>query len=171
VKKSVGLVVLTKIPGYGGCPITHAVLQKRGFWNTEHQRAESYPGCTQVTCHGKLEDGEDFLVALGRELREELGETFAELILISGVSEVNNEITEEKMVRNFRATVSLSDLRKIRLHPDSGGLLLVTADQLEDFVPITSQMKNTGPEYFHSVAMFKDEIQAVKMALEMSDDK
>ena len=50
----------------------------------------------------------------------------------------------------------------VRLDPDTGGLAYITADQVDDIVTASPEMKLTGPEYNCTMAMFPDEIQAVK---------
>ena len=70
MKKSVGLVVMTMLPKKDGSKVLAAILQRRGTFNTEKMEPESWPGCCQVTCHGRLEEGEDFELGLFNELGE-----------------------------------------------------------------------------------------------------
>ena len=56
-KKSVGVQILSR--DKKGALV--AILQVRSQWNEEKNSPESYPGTCQVTVHGKLEEGEDFI--------------------------------------------------------------------------------------------------------------
>ncbi len=62
-KRSVGIQLL----GKNTLGELVAILQVRAKWNSEKNTPETWPGACQVTAHGKLEDGEDFMQALFRE--------------------------------------------------------------------------------------------------------
>lgn len=170
MKRSVGLVIITRIPDpqNPGPGKFMAVLQRRGTWNTEKMKLESYPGCLQVTCHGKLEGDEGYQEALLRESCEELGKEFTTM-LISDISfvELVHETNDEKSVITLGAFVPAEKLRFIRLGPDTGGLDLVSAEDVYDISELTSEFKEKGPEFRYTRIMFADEIQAVKKALEI----
>src|SRR3989344_240020 len=57
-----------------------AILQVRSKWNAEKNSPESWSGACQVTAHGKLEEGENFIHALFREIKEELGSEVADVV-------------------------------------------------------------------------------------------
>ena len=169
MKKSVGLVVFVRIPDQG-IPIGHRVmacLQRRGTFNHEKMMPESYPGCLQVTCHGKLEKGEDFDLALIREMTEELGGKFAETYFHGYHGVILTEVkTAEKEVVTFGTFVPIAFIRDlVQLGPDSGGLIYLSAEDVDGLVEIQPEMKLNGAPYC-TLPMFPDEIEAVKKGFE-----
>jgi len=73
-KRSVGLLVVSRFPDEG----VAAVLWRR-------PSTDSFPRACQVTCHGRIEEGESVFDALRREAFEELGERAAKQILPSNL--------------------------------------------------------------------------------------
>jgi hypothetical protein len=57
--KAVGLLLFTVID-----EILYAVCQVRGAFNFQTMRSESWAGLLQPTCHGKLQEGEEYMDAL-----------------------------------------------------------------------------------------------------------
>lgn len=161
--KSVGLVVMTDIPGIG----LVAVLRERGFFNPETMKPESWPGVCQVTVHGRLEEGEDFLTALLRELGEELGNNFAfdvaSLIIKNPaiLGKISHLQKGDKEVVTFAIKVDLLLLKKIRLAPDSGAIRLVSLDETTEIADITPFDRVNGVQDRRVIAMFSDEKDAV----------
>jgi hypothetical protein len=149
-----------------------AVLQRRGQFSTERMKPSFFPGCLQVTCHGKLDEDEDFLEALGREVNEELGSKFAgtcqsDIKVLETIDKVEMTNTSEKEVITFGALVPAEYIKLIRLGPDSGGLQYFRKERFEKTVlPITKDMKIFGPEH-NLPYMFQDEIEAVKKAFNL----
>ncbi len=169
MKRSVGLVVMVRMPDQSAS-VGHRVmacLQRRGSFNHEKMAPENFPGCLQVTCHGKLEDREDFYDALVRELREELGGNFAEDYVLGYHGQVLIETkTADKEVITFGTLVPIDFIRDlVRLDPDTGGLVYLSALQVDSLVTITDSMKQLGPNGL--LAMFPDEIEAVKKGFEI----
>ena len=168
MKRSVGLILVTAIHDGQNGEIFMAVLQRRGRWNTEKTAPESYPGCCQVSIHGKLKEGEDFYEGLIRESCEELGKEFTEACQEDiPLTELLREKTDDKEIRTYGAFIPVERLSMVRLGPDSGGLDLVLGDnffngQVKEIAP---DMKQDGPPY-GVIALFPDEIQAIKKALE-----
>ncbi len=104
-----------------------ALLQKRGEWDYEKRQPESYPGGCQATASGGMEEEDDGdpEATMRREVWQELGGTFASLV-ISAKPEFLASIPMPNM--NRRATfywveMPEEDLAKIALHPSSGGLV------------------------------------------------
>ncbi len=179
MKKSVGLVVMVKMPQEDGSEVLMAVLQRRGTFNTEKMKPESYPGCCQVTCHGGLEEGESFDAALIREVEEELGTDLAKCLRClpnkAGVEILVHKETTEKEIITYGALIPVGWLKMIRLGPDSGGLAYMTARQMSvenpDLYETPEVMKRLGPNHRRTIAMFQDEIEAVRTAFEVFGKK
>jgi len=170
LKRSVGLVVMTQIPDDAGVNQIVAVLQKRSCYSLERMAPRFYPGCLQVTCHGKLEPDEDWENGLLRELGEELGKPLARIYLDCAHHRqvlISQQTPREEVV-TYGTIIPIEIIRDYaRLDPDSGGLVFVTAEQVAEIVEITDDMKVKGPEYTHTLAMFPDEAEAVKKAFEL----
>ena len=173
MKKSVGLIVMSKIPK-AGKEVLVAVLQRRGRFNTEKMAPESYPSCCQVTSHGKLFETEKLFEGLFREAREELGQPFSGLVKANvsrGIQMLTHVADKEKEVTTFGVLVPTVWLKAIQWGPDSGGADLIAQENLDDIVEIADEMKVTGPEFIHTLAMFPDEIEAVRKAFEIFGKK
>jgi hypothetical protein len=180
--KSVGLLVMVRIPDQS-IPVGHRVmacLQRRGTFNHEKMAPENYPGCLQVTCHGKLNAEEDFDFGLLRELEEELGAKFVETYSRGYHGQILTEIrTADKEVVTFGTLVPIDFIRDlVRLGPDSGGLVYVTEQQINDQTlvfelgkgepgSVQDRVKTMGPQDSRTIAMFPDEIEAVKKGFEI----
>lgn len=159
MKKSVGLVIITRFNG------TLSVLcQKRAKWNTEKNKPESFPGCLQVSCHGGLEEGEDFLPALVRESTEELGDKFTRLCQNDvQLYEVVKVVDDKKHVVTYAAFVTEERLTMIEPGKDVGGLVYLSEAEVNQIIPIDPSMKENGAPDGKN-AMFQDEIDAIKKA-------
>ena len=93
-KKSVGIILIGKTAGE-----LMAILQVRGVWNQEKNAPESYAGACQVTVHGKLEEGEDFMQALWLEMTEELGaEVLPAIKALRLIELVKNDSEEQQII-------------------------------------------------------------------------
>lgn len=140
------------------------LCQKQAKWNTEKNAPESFPGCLQVSCHGKLEEGEDFYDALIRESYEELGDKFTGLcqndVRLHIVAEVKDD---KKHVLTCAAFVTEERLGMIEKGKDVGDLVYLSEAEVDQIIPIDPSMKENGaPEGKN--AMFQDEIDAIKKA-------
>ncbi|MDD4803677.1 MAG: NUDIX hydrolase [Candidatus Pacebacteria bacterium] len=164
-KRSVGLVIITQANG-----ILFAVCQKRAQWNTEKDMPESFPGCLQVSCHGKLEESEDFYAALIRESKEELGDKFTRLcqndVQLHKMVEVDDE---KKHVVTYAAFVTEERLAMIEPGKDVGGLVYLSEAEVNQIIPIDPSMKENGSPDGKN-AMFQDEIDAIKKAINDTEE-
>ena len=168
IKMSVGLVVVTH--DLNGNLV--AVLQRRGPYN--HEKAwvrENYPGGCQVTVHGGVGEDETVDRALFRETVEELGPTFAHKCLncghpLGGLTQVFND----GEVLTFARYVDRGELSHIRWGPSSGGIEFVSAEDIPDISDLGFYDKNLGVIHLNNIAMFPDEIRAVKIALDCFKD-
>ena len=166
-KKSVGVQLLSK--NTNGELV--AILQVRAKWNAEKNAPESWPGACQVTAHGKLEEGEDFLQALLREVKEELGEEIVPIIKRlsdSGeLKELSNYDTPEKQIITYGAIV-VEDVLKTLLEKEKtdsfGGFKLIKYNEVEKILDIQKFDKTIGVAEENIIAMFLDEAETVKIA-------
>lgn len=125
-----------------------------------------WPGAFQVTTHGKLENGEDFIPALYREVIEELGERFA-LRFFSAVARDSSILVEvfrlqkpDKEVITFAVKVESSFIKEIRLSTGTGGIRLLTCKEVPSIVEITSFDQDDGVPDRKTISMFPDEREA-----------
>lgn len=163
MKKSVGLIIFTHIKDSNGQEVLAAVLQRRGTYNFEEMKPETYPGCHQVTAHGNLNNGENFEDAFTREINEELGVGFAVKIAsfqYAVVAEIQND---EKQAITKAVCLPIYYVRSIRLEPGSGGLDPITYEQMKSNppIPISKEMKLNGPPS-GMITLFSDEIEALQ---------
>ncbi len=177
MKTSVGFLAMTEVNG-----TLYAILQRRGEWNHEKMAPESWPGACQVTAHGKIELGEEFLPAVKREVAEELGSWFGEIVAGLNWFRAGNPqggdidvvtLYEDDKVRTEGFIIDNSYLRGFRLQPSTGGLKLITKEEVMGIVDLTSSSynKEVGVVTRSIVAMFPDEIKAVKKAFEVFGKK
>lgn len=172
-RKIVGLIILTDLPGEGGLV---AVLQRRGISNHEKNwERESRPGGYQVTAHGGLKGNEGFLEALKREVKEELGDRFFDEISLpywrfvdSLIVLVHDENDPEREVLTYGIFLPNDVLKLIRLNPSTGGLRFISSGGVDSIVDLWGFDKIKGVEDSNIVAMFPDEIAALKMAFKLT---
>lgn len=170
-KRSVGLVVLTEVPGLG----VVVVLQRRGKNNPEKFEEgkinESYPGGCRVTCHGRVRgiycDERD---ALYRKSLEEIGKDASFFVLTffnQFVELVRHEGDDESsVIFGFVVHNGVEFLKKIRLHPSSGGLELLSQGEVRNIRNLGDFDKRVGVTDSGVIAMFPDEVEAVRLAFE-----
>jgi len=152
--KSVGLLVMTRLPDYRE---KVAILHRRGVLN-ENLRLQSWAGGFQVTATGKVEEGEKEKQCLYREIGEEIGKALypqnGKLVeLFRNEERVIYGIYQDKVwVKNSRLSLA------------SGGLVPVTKEVLPRIKNLLDFSKETGVKDRDVIAMFPDEITALKRA-------
>ncbi len=167
IKKTVGLIVLANIQEKG----LTAVLQVRGDFNTEKNNEETYKGACQITVHGSMNNGETEMDTLLRETREELGEEFAEIVEAElnkdqNFVELNKIENENIVVTNFGTIVNEDALKEIELNSSTGGSIrLISKSDVDNIRELKSEDREAGVAS-DEIAMFPDDIEAVRMAFE-----
>ncbi len=168
-KKSVGIQLLGKNKDGG----LVAILQVRAKWDAEKNCPESYPGMCQVTAHGGLEEGEDFMQALFREVQEELGDEL--LLIVKKLSETGKLIElinyekPEKQVITYGAIIEEKVWKNMinrEKKASFGGFRVIRPNDVKKIVDLKHIDRNTGVTDENTIAMFSDEKEAVKMAFE-----
>jgi hypothetical protein len=172
---SVSLLIMTRLKiTPDGPEELVAVLQKRGEFNHETMGPESWPGVCQLTVHGKVEHVESDKGALGRETQEELGANFVSDarvwdVIAADMTEIGRVEKPGKSIVHYATEVPAAKLASFRLNASSGGLRLVTQSDLRDIQPVPNFNCNKKDGAFarRTIAMFPDEISAVKKAFEI----
>src|SRR3989338_3226480 len=148
-----------------------AILQVRGEWNAEKNAPESYSGACQVTAHGKLEKGENFMQALLREVREELGNEIVPIVQklsdAGDLKELVNFDSPEKQIITYGAIVEESVWKAMIGREKSssfGGFRIIRHDDVEKISDIRTFDKTLGVTDETTIAMFPDEKEVVKIA-------
>ncbi len=162
-KRSVGLVVLTEIPEVG----VVAVLQRRS-------PTDSYSGGCQVTCHGRIEEGEDHYSALRRESIEELGERAALVILpptLDGLTLLVEKSDEKEDATTYGIFVPDPAFLDLLVSEDStvdpsDRFPRLRQDEIANIQNLKNFDKRVGVTDPGVIAMFSDEAKAVRLAFE-----
>jgi hypothetical protein len=176
-KRSVGLIMMSHLKMNESEPELVAALMKRGERN--HEKGflpESWPGACQETCHGRLEENEDWLLGLFREAREELTPYLWNILAGQGKSQSDfvllNEFGNAKSpewVRTYGVLVDISFFQQVRLNASTGGLKFIDRDTV--LTKLEAHHKDVGVLDRDVVAMFPNIIQAVKKAFEVFGKK
>jgi 8-oxo-dGTP pyrophosphatase MutT (NUDIX family) len=152
-KKRVGCVIIVNV---GSTP--HVLLQRRGMWNFEKSKTESYRNAFQISAVGRIEESDaSHEAALARELHEELGlqRAFLPAVHKGWYGDLYCEVYH----------LNLEQLASIRLHASSGGVSMFLQGYFEKYSRVlTREQKDLGVQTFDTVTMFEDEIEVVKMA-------
>lgn len=168
-RRSIGLIIFEN----DRTDKLRALCQLRGPWNWEVDRAESWPGGLQVTCHGKLGVTEDWEIGLAREAKQELGLSlqfeFAELRLLVHKQPTRDGDEEVKTFGLYSGGQNWVESH-VRLHPSSGGLMPIYAHQLSEIRNLRASPKETGPPR-GVLAMFEDELEALKTGFDIFENK
>lgn len=148
-----------------------AILQVRAKWNAEKNAPESWPGACQVTAHGKLEKGENFIQGLLREVEEELGGEAASALhaQIENLKELRNVDTPEKHIITYGLVLEEGVLRNMLARAKSstfGGFQIIRESDIDKIIDIQKIDKEKGVTEKNVIAMFPDEKEAVKIAFE-----
>lgn len=172
METSVSLLIITSISRTpGGKEELVAVLQRRGEFNHETMKPETWPGVCQLTVHGKVEPEEYVCFALLREAREELGEGFVGTSqdwenTIKNMVEIGKVEKPNKLINHYAIKVLPRRLAAIRLNASTGGLRLVRQSDVQDIqtLPNCNADKTEGVFARQAIVMFPDEIEALKKA-------
>jgi hypothetical protein len=172
VEKSVSLLIMTRLQMEEGEPEELvAILQRRGEFNHETMRPESWPGACQLTVHGKVEEDENEKNTLFRETVEELGQDFVLGFMIAmsfKMVEIGEVLTEKKHVQHYAVEVLPDRLKSIRFNASTGGVRIMRYKDLDRIQNLfMGYIKEKGIELRSATAMFPDEIKAVKKAFEI----
>ncbi len=168
MKKSVGLLLMVRMADGG----IRAILQRRGWWNHETEKEESWRGSYQPTAHGGMEQNEIIDVAIIlREVAEEIGEVVALQLAISIANENKLELlaetrNDEVWVTTYGIIMPMEIIGKIRLGPSSGGIRPISTDEVRSIQSIEAggyRKDDTLPEN-RVIVMFDHNIRAVKQA-------
>lgn len=114
--------------------------------------------------------GEAFKTALFREAAEELGEDAMRLIYkhSDDLVEAFHLKVEGKEVITFAVKMNYSFIREIRLSPSTGGLELVSRNEVSDIAEdLRLFSREDGVQDNATIAMFPDEKEAVLKAFEL----
>jgi hypothetical protein len=145
-----------------------AVLQRRGQYNHEKDwEPKSFPGGCQLTAAGRTNEGESPVGALFREIIEELGDRISVSMSFSYFQRkhICGDATGEKFT--IAMLVPRQTLGDIRWHPSTGGPVFVDAKAVSEIKNLLDFDKVTGVTDSRIIAMFPDEKEVVRKALEI----
>lgn len=144
--KSVSLHVIVVIQG-----VQYLLCQFRGRLNFEYSppKKESWAGGLQPLVHGKLKDDESVTDAVKRELSEETG------LPVTALDSSFQDLRTIGDTQHFCLYLHESRMQDIRLHPSSGGLILLSETDLSQVVNLKMLPKD---QYVEGLAMFQDDL-------------
>ena len=131
---------------------------------------ETRPGGCQVTVHGNLEAGESFVDGLRRELTEELGIRFQRAIFNRSLEDLELLVDDDhpdKEVVTYGMVVGPEVLSLVCFGPSTGGFDFVTCNGVDNIRNLKEFDSKIGVTDLTIVAMFPDEIIAVRKAFEV----
>lgn len=168
IRKGVGLLLITDLPRIGRV----AVLQVRGYFNTEEMRPQYYAGGAQVTVYGGINKRETEKMALFREIREELGGKIEKLLRPKWrkeISKISNFKRANEQGTIYAILLDRKFLSKISLSPDSGGLRFVKPDELKNSQDLSKYKSGVRDRFV--LAVFPDTYKIVTKAFRVFGNK
>jgi 8-oxo-dGTP pyrophosphatase MutT (NUDIX family) len=166
--KKVGLLIITRTKEEK----LVAVLQRRSHQNHEKDWGDkSFPYGCQLTAAGRVNDDESPEYALSREIEEELGSEISNQVALTASNPCQRfygDDTGEKYT--FAMFVDRKILDLIRWHPSTGGPVFVDLEGVTKIQNLRDYDKAIGVIYTDVVAMFPDEKEVVRQALEFKWD-
>ncbi len=163
-KRSVGLIVFMHLPPFG----LVAILQKRGKFNDETMRPESYPGGCQTTVWGSAKDGESLDEALNREINEEAGRRWRVSFRFARLGKrraihLENPAISGGNVSVWAIYLSAEKIKTLRLSPATGGIIPITEEQLPFILDLNANYtRDAGVRNAEIIAMFADSKEILK---------
>jgi hypothetical protein len=164
-KRSIGLYIMTDIRG-----ILHAALQRRGEWNFETDKPESWPNTCQPTMHGRIEAKDRFdEVMLWREGFQEIGPQLTIAVMDQPLTPLYTTDTGAEEIKTYGVKVSFDAIKAISISKSSGGVRFVNKDDLVRLVEIegSGMTKDVGAVDNRVIAMFQHNANALKRAFEI----
>lgn len=147
-----------------------AVLQKRGIFNFETGQPQQWPGASEFTIKGEAEVIETIVDAVNRlterTIGQELGEILRDMHYTTLMKEVYRlENTRGEINIYYAVIMPFGYFRFAYLNISSGGLVPVLENNLPGVININNYFESqTGVDSYKAIAMFKDEIEALKKA-------
>ncbi len=130
----------------------------------------SNPGVYQASVNGKLDDSEDWLKALRREVGEELGEKLAESLDFSSLElvDISPYIFKGKQAlsRTYVGQITKEQVEMIKLSEESDRILWVGPEDI-GMIKTTEEVKKTGFDPDKEIVMFPDQLRALKKIFEL----
>ena len=167
-KRSIGLLIMTVIDG-----VIYAVLQRRGWFNFETSKPESWPNTYQPTMHGRINPNDRFdQVAIWREGFQELGPALTQAVMEHELHLLHTTNTETENIMTYGVLLPLEAIKTICLSPSTGGLRFIRVIDLNRLVKIEGSgiTKTVGQSDNWEIAMFEHNIINVRRAFEVFTD-
>lgn len=125
---------------------------------------QSNAGVLQPSANGKLEGNEDWLEALDREIREELGEKLAETLDVSDFSLIHEESYTYRgtyICRSYLGFITWDQIDLIELSEESDKIVVFMPEDVNK-IKTTEEVKDTGFDPDEDMVMFVDQLKALK---------
>ena len=131
---------------------------------------QTFPGIYQPPVHGIIKEHENVPAALKREMKEELGERFANTVSIFDSSPLHEAGYEYKNIKRevikvdacYRVMeITEEQVKLIKLSEEHDDMILVGAGHIR-YIVTTKQMKGTRFNPDTNIVMFPDQLNALK---------
>ena len=140
MKTFVGIIILTKLTLNNQEELV-AILQRRGKFNTEDPsgfKLQSFAGLCEATAYGQAHLGEEPLMALKREMTEELGPVATDTIFATSPTPLFTQTEpDQDQIYLWSAFCDKSILEQIKLEVSTGGLEIVREADLPHLEYVT----------------------------------
>ncbi len=174
-EKIVGLLIVTNLLDKGKV----ALLQRRGKYDFEKMKDETWPGACQVTAIGRASDPKEYASnVLYNEIKGEIGQYIADLVAASKNKVEEQKLFDGKAIRNGKEKeikiygfgMRWPEVKKlIKLHLSTGGLEYVAPAAVSKIKNLLDFESQKGVADLHTIAMFPEEKEAVEKGLRIVD--
>lgn len=165
-KTAASLILFTKIPHRG----LVAILNKRGSFNYESFKPESYPGFYEPTISGGIESQEHLIEGLLREAEEEMGSEATKLIThyASQLHHVAHRETEKISAYTYALFIPHLPLAILKPSRSSAGIRPITEKETKEIKGILSgEYDKRLPPPDGQLWMLSDSLEGLKRAFEL----
>ena len=174
-EKIVGLQIFTNLLDKGKV----AILQRRGTYDFEKMKDETWPGGFQITAIGRATDPKEFFLnVLYDEVKGELGQYIADIVIAEKNKLGDQKLFDgivvrgdtEKEVKIYGFGLRWPEVKKhFKLHVSTGGLGYVAEANVSKIKNLLDFDKEKGVPDLRTIAMFPEEKEAVEKGLQIID--
>lgn len=122
---------------------------------------QSHAGMLQATAHGTIEEGEDHLQAIERELKEETKLDIVDIGPIQFLGELDGGHKVREDCSYYVAAITEANASKLQPTPEVASFTFLNKDGVDDVISFNDVQKRELDPKVHRV-MFQDELDALR---------